>query len=336
MYTDEDLNLAVDKGIFSSNAVAQFRHYVSDQKQTLLVDEENFRLITGFNDVFVVIASALLMFSLAWLGSTVSPLLGDGLLAVSAWGLAEFFVLKRRMALPAIILLLIFLAAVFAGPIITSVHYMGEPNGTAFIISGILTALAARLHWLRFRVPITVAAGTAGVIACSLGLVYSLFPFSQTLLMPLAFVSGLVTFALAMYWDASDRSRLTRYSDVAFWLHLLSAPLIVHPIFASLGILQGVESISSAVIVVVLYIGLAILSIVVDRRAIMVSSLIYVLYAFSSLLETYGVVSYSFAITGICIGSSLLLLSAFWHNSRERILRFIPQGLQLYLPSVRV
>jgi hypothetical protein len=30
-----------------------------------------------------------------------------------------------------------------------------------------------------------------------------------------------------MWWDSSDRARLTRRSDVAFWLHLLAAPMIV-------------------------------------------------------------------------------------------------------------
>jgi hypothetical protein len=331
MYTDEDLSSAVDKGIFTPDSVGQFRDHIAAHKHTSLVDEENFRLITGFNDVFVVIASALLMFSLAWLGARVSPLLGDLLLGASAWGLAEFFVLKRRMALPAIVLLLLFLGAVFAAPLLF--NQPAEPSGTAFIISGIVTALAARIHWMRFRVPITIAAATAGVIACVLGLMHSVYPLSETWLLSMAFIAGLGTFALAMYWDAADRTRQTRYSDVAFWLHLLSAPLIVHPIFASLGILQGLESMASAVFVLLLYVTLAILSIAVDRRAIMVSSLIYVLYAFSSLLENYGVLSYSFAITGICIGSSLLLLSAFWHYSREQVLQWLPQTMQMYLPS---
>lgn len=332
MYTDEDLKTAVECGIFTDDSVGQFRNHISAQKNTLLVDEENFRLITGFNDVFVVIASALLLFSIAWLGSTVSPFAGAVVFAGTAWGLAEFFVLKRRMALPAVVLLVLFLAGVFAAPLLLNQH----PTATSFVISGILTGIAARLHWLRFKVPITVAAATAGIIACIIGFMHSVYPFTANWIMPMAFFSGLVTFGLAMYWDASDRTRQTRYSDVAFWLHLLSAPLIVHPIFSGLGILQGVGSLYSAIFVVALYVLLAVISIAVDRRAIMVSSLVYVLYAFSSLLETYGFVSYSFAITGICIGSTLLLLSAYWHTSREKVLHLVPQPIQLFLPSLRV
>ena len=52
MYTDEDLTQAVDKGIFSQDSVQQFRKYVSDSRHTPAVDEENFRLLTGFQRCF--------------------------------------------------------------------------------------------------------------------------------------------------------------------------------------------------------------------------------------------------------------------------------------------
>src|SRR5437588_323954 len=48
--------------------------------------------------------------------------------------------------------------------------------------------------------------------------------------------AGLITFALALAWDMSDPMRRTRRSDVAFWLHLLAAPAIVHPAFGLLGL----------------------------------------------------------------------------------------------------
>jgi hypothetical protein len=163
--------------------------------------------------------------------------------------------------------------------------------------------------------------------------VFAIFPDSKQLILPLTFISGLCTFAIAMYWDASDRDRLTRNTDVAFWLHLFAAPLIVHPIFSVLGILNGKETLLSIALVILLYIFMTGVSITVDRRAIMVSSLAYVLYAFTNLLKTYGVVSYSFAITGICFGLSLLLLSAFWHKSRVKVLKLLPDSIKIYLPA---
>ncbi len=137
-----------------------------------------------------------------------------------------------------------------------------------------------------------------------------------------------------MFWDASDRSRTTRHSDVAFWLHLLSAPLIIHPVFSSLGIFSGDQSLSNMGVVVGLYFLMSLISLAVDRRAFMVSSLIYVLYALSNLLKAYGVVGSSFAVTGLFIGSALLLLSAYWHTARAGLVKRLPASLQQVLPEI--
>ena len=41
---------------------------------------------------------------------------------------------------------------------------------------------------------------------------------------------GIAVFLAAMKFDMSDRNRVTQRTDIAFWLHLLAAPLIVHSI----------------------------------------------------------------------------------------------------------
>jgi hypothetical protein len=46
-------------------------------------------------------------------------------------------------------------------------------------------------------------------------------------------------------------------------------------------------------------------------------------------------VSYSFAITGLYIGATLLILSAFWQNSRKNFLKLIPEILLLRLPELK-
>ena len=64
----------------------------------------------------------------------------------------------------------------------------------------------------------------------------------------------------------------------------------------------------------------------------MVSALTYVLYTFSTLLKTYGVVSLNFAFTALAIGIGLLMLSAFWQSCRQAVLRFYPTSLQERFP----
>ena len=78
------------------------------------------------------------------------------------------------------------------------------------------------------------------------------------------------------------------------------------------------------------------ISIAVDRRALMVSSLVYVLYALSSIIKTYGGVGYSFALTGVFMGGALLLLSAYWHRTRERLVGNLPDLVKEYIPKVKV
>lgn len=112
MYTDEDLYAAVREGIFEEPAVERFREYIANKANTKSVDEENFRLISGFNDIFVSIAAFVLMISAGWLASQAAPALGYGVVAVLSWLLSIFFVQRKKLALPAILFLMSFAVGV--------------------------------------------------------------------------------------------------------------------------------------------------------------------------------------------------------------------------------
>ncbi len=333
MYTDEDLNFAVREGVFSAESVEEFRTLLSEQKNAPSVDEENFRLISGFNDVFVVIACMLLLFSSLWVlkSATGNDSLGLIPFTILSWCLAEFFVLKRKMALPAIVLLLSFIGGLFA--LVISVF--SEPSENSFMLAAAISTVAAYFHWLRFRVPITIAVGAAAAVGLVVSVALSIFPDAKNWFLVIIFLCGLITFSLAMYWDASNTMRTTRHADVAFWLHLISAPLIIHPVFSSLGVLDGNESIGSMAIVIFLYIIMTVVSIVIDRRAFMVSSLVYVLYAITTLIKAYGDLGYSFALTGAFMGGMLLLLSALWHRVRASLVIALPSTVKRYIPEVQ-
>jgi len=331
MYTDEDLNAAVVKGLFTAESVASFRKDMAQSSQTHAVDEENFKLVSSFNDIFVVIACLLLLSSASWVAQSLHLPLALFVLPILAWCLAEFFVLKRKMALPAIVLLLAFVGGVFSA----CVSLFAVPTEISYMMATATSAIAAYVHWRRFRVPMTVAAGAAACVGFLVFSTLAMFPGMKDWVLLLIFVLGVGVFLFAMYWDALDRERVSHHSDVAFWLHLLSAPLIAHPIFSGLGILDGNESIMSMMIVILLYLLMTLVSVVVDRRAFMVSSLIYVLYALSNLLKIYGMIGYNFALTGVCIGMGLLLLSAFWHTVRSHLVALLPYAIQQYVPKAK-
>lgn len=337
MYTDEDLNHAVDKGIFTASSVDEFRRDQQSAKQVTIADEENIRLIGGFNDIFIVIACALLLFSSLWAVRTIDPRLGLATFVVLSWLLAEFFVLKRKMAFPAIMLLLAFIGGVF-NLSMAVFSFLGEQ---ATMVATGASVIAAYCHWRRFNVPITIAAGTAATIGFIVSAFVSMFATPDTVnvltdwILVVIFSCGILTFLFAMYWDASDRERITNRTDTAFWLHLLSAPLIIHPVFLSVGILNGDESISSIAVIIALYIAMSLISIIIDRRAFMVSSLVYVLYAISSLMSMYGDVGTNFAMTGMAIGAALLLLSALWHPVRSMIVTALPNAIKQFVPDAK-
>lgn len=351
MYSESDIDGAVEAGALSAEAAASFRAHVAAMRAVPAVDEESFRLLTGFNDIFVSIAAALMLVAMGWLGNGVrlfapehgpSPLIGFAV-AGAAWGLAEYFTRARRMALPSILLLLAFAGGLFAGfGILFGVLLDATETelGDGRVVAGTLALAAALtaggvwLHWRRFRVPITVAAGAATVAGLALSLIVAAAPSLADNLLPLLFVAGLAVFALAMWWDMSDRTRTTRRSDVAFWLHLVAAPMVVHPIFAMMGMLEGTAAPAQAAIVILLYIGLGFVALAIDRRALMVSALIYVLYALSSLIESSGAVDLSFGLTALIIGSALLLLSAFWTAARRLVVGHLPGDIAARLPVV--
>jgi hypothetical protein len=346
MYSESDLTAAVAAGAISPQAAQALRDHVAAGQHAPAVDEEHFRLITGFNDIFVSIAAVILLVAMAWIGASIATPLAGVLVAASAWGLAEFFTRQRRMALPSIILLLAFVGGIAAAQIGLLVDngesWFGtnpDKRLTSVIVAGVglITAASAFFHWRRFMVPITVAAGTAAIVATVIGLILAAIGpdnVEPTMVLSLVLVGGIGVFAFAMNWDRSDRSRQTRRSDVAFWLHLLAAPMIAHALFSLLGVNDnGTISAGGAIGVLGLYLLFGVIALAVDRRALLVSALAYVLFALTQLFREFGAVELNIALTALVIGSALLLLSAFWQNARGIVVGILPQGVRDMVPA---
>ncbi len=89
-----------------------------------------------------------------------------------------------------------------------------------------------------------------------------------------------------------------------------------------------------AVLVIALYIVMAVIALAIDRRALMVSSLVYVLWALNGLFDQFGAVETNIALAALVIGSALLLLSAFWHNARGLVVKPLPEAITNRLPVI--
>jgi hypothetical protein len=363
MYSQQELDEAVAAGAITADAANALRDYVAKQRTVAIPDEEQFRLITGFNDIFVSIAAAILLFAVGWIGQSIGQATGLFIsdhgeigpsflaplfIAATSWGLALFFTARRRMALPSILLLLAFVGGVLVTSGFLLVEIIGPDRfnndnqllgATVGAVSAAIAAGAAWLHWRRFHVPITVAAGAAAVAGLFLAIVVGIVQpgdshSAMNLILGFVLLLGIGMFLFAMWWDASDRARLTRRSDVAFWLHLLAAPMIAHPIFTLLGVTNGTVSTGVGLLVVGLYILFGLTALAVDRRALLVSALAYVLYALTELFKRFGAVELNIALTALVIGSALLLLSAYWHQARRIVVNRLPASLQSRLPNL--
>ncbi len=361
MYSEQDLQSAVAAGAISSEAAGALRAHAASLRSAPVADEEQFRLITGFNDIFVTIACALVIFASASVGGAVASWLGGALVAAACWLMAEMFTRKRRMALPSIVLLLALAvglgvaAAELVGLLMPS-HQMKhtyEAGGTTGFyiettrypwqepvmaaVGGLVAALGALLHWLRFRVSITIAAGIGAVVLLLLSVVAAATDQdlgNNAFIAPAALVCGLGVFAYAMKWDLSDTVRQTQRADIAFWLHLLAAPLIAHPLFYWMGVTSGDEIGSLAAVgVLAIYILFGVVALAIDRRALLVSALAYVLVAMGQLFQNYGAVELNIALTALVIGSALLALSAFWSPIRSALVAKLPGSVQSRLPG---
>lgn len=356
MYSQNEIDEAVAAGAISRDSAVALRSFIEGQRSMSVPDEEHFRLITGFNDIFVSVAAAILLVAVGWIGQSLgesarlvvggegpSPLLGL-FVAASAWGLALFFTARRRMALPSILLLLAFVGGTLLTAATSIVLLIGEAAfensetlvGVAGAASAAIAAAGAWVHWKRFRVPITVATGAAAVAGIALGLLVAVLGERaeglQNLILGFVLMLGIGIFLFAMWWDGSDRGRVTRRSDVAFWLHLLAAPMIVHPVFTLLGLNDGNATIGEGFVVILLYVALGVTAVAIDRRALLVSALAYVLFALEAMFREFGAVELNVALTALVIGSALLLLSAFWHQARQAIVGPLPEGLKGRLP----
>jgi MFS family permease len=364
MYSQQEIDDAVASGVITAEAADALRAHISRQRATAIPDEEQFRLITGFNDIFVSIAAAILLFAVGWIGQSIGQSTGLMItdhgesgpsflaplaVAGTAWALALFFTARRRMALPSILLLLAFVGGVLGTAAFVLVQIIGADQfnnnqgevlgATIGGVSAAIAAVAAWLHWRRFHVPITVAAGAAAVAGLFLAIVVAIVQpgdaeAAKNLILGFVLLLGIGVFLFAMWWDASDRARVTRRSDVAFWLHLLAAPMIAHPIFTLIGVNNGTLGMGEGLLVVGLYVLFGLTALAIDRRALLVSALAYVLYALTELFKQFGAVELNVALTALVIGSALLLLSAYWHQARRLIVTRLPSTLQARLPEL--
>jgi hypothetical protein len=349
MITDDHVARAIAQGILTPDQARRLQALAAPASAVPAAepapdpDDERFRLIGGFNDVFVTIGVGLLIAALFGLARVLEFTSGFSVLALlAAWGLSEIFSLRMRLALPSIVLGFMFAgaAAVLAGTLAHSALVAAGATediaaSWAFVTGAASAAIAALVHERRFRVPIDTAIAAGSGISAVMLAVSAAFPaWSDTLTVALTALFGIAVFLSALRIDATDPARVTRRSDVAFWLHMLAAPMIVRSVMP-LATGGGTEiDALRAFFMLAVFALLGVVALVIDRRALLVSGLTYagiaIAYLLSQSVDQEGL---GLSLALLSLAALVLALSAGWRSLRRTIVPRLPLGrLHAHIP----
>jgi hypothetical protein len=351
-FEKSDISRAVDAGILTPQDAAAFEKFLSHGELPVLAggsfDGETPRLVRGFHDVLI---------SMGLIVGTIGIVFGLGnfvaavILAVVSFVLAIYLTKRLRLALPSLVLALVFaFSASFLGltvgiSLLSAVSFESGLENTWILTGGfVVGALAAGIHFAAFRIPISFAMLVLG-LAAALGLVVSQFigvtPLSINLI---TLVISLALFLMAVRMDMSDPERRTMKSDYAFWIHLVTAPMLLGSL---MGLLFGKVGFSVTTLsmqtsdyltMMVVLAVLAAIAILIDRRAFLVSGLGYLGVAVYKLLQAGSVPDEGiglFSITLIVLSCLIVGIGLAWHQLRAVLLNLVPAATRQKLPPIR-
>jgi hypothetical protein len=272
------------------------------------------------------------------------------------WALAEAFSRRRRLFLPSIALCIaitgygaataLFTYVSLSGLVMKDVSF-GE-QGAPLVIRAIALAgtvgalLTVAAFYLRFRLPFSLGLGGSVSFLVLLALTFMAAPNQVFGLLPvILLLGGVLLFAAGLWFDTRDPQRTSRLSDNGFWLHLAAAPMILN---GSLGLAARLFNLSQdrtgafgmmsvgepafAAVTLLIVALLGFLSLLINRRALIVSALLTTGVAVGVLMNSVGLGAGALAAsTLLVLGAGVLILGASWHKLRRALLSHVkPDG----------
>jgi len=376
MLNASQLDRAVSQGIISREQVEALQKLaLGDQTQggeavlssdidfTVATQDEPFRLLKGFRDFFIAIGIVILSIGLSMLvgGGPFRFIVGDspsgfGLIAtdwtttggllvlvVIAIAISEWVTKSQRLPLSSLVLTLVF--ALWSGQFASAAFYslaisVGVDEVNLGVVNalvpyaGVIGAIVALIwHYKRYRLPFVLlplaSAAVLGILMLSGG-VFNADENSMLFRIVLG-LSGIGVFVIAMMFDMKDRYRTTRLSECAFWLHLLAAPMIVHSL-----LMNSIDGGLSAITMLLVVLVFAIFALIIDRRAMLVSALVYLGYSIFSIIgdiSFFGEFNNSASL--VVLGAMVLGLGLGWAPIRRFfVTNLLSASLRDKLPPV--
>lgn len=324
--------------------------------------EEDLRFIRNFHDVFLAMGLILLITGL-WIISEImtatAGFFGDGLngvrafiflragvafgLAFVCWLLAETFSRARRLSLPSIVLFIGYSGFVFQGAAQGYLGVMAQANdfdavrdairtldGFPLFLSVVMT-LSSLVFYMRMKLPF--AMGALGLSIASF--VFSIYILQEdwssegslsafgSAMLDLWLLAGVMLFVLGLYFDARDPERVTRLSDNGFWLHFFAAPILFFGVSAKI---TGGADVSPSVTLIIVGV-FAFISLLINRRALLVSGILTAIFALGQLVSDAGLSGmWASGTTLVLLGGAMVLLGGAWHGLRRILVAPFPKS----------
>jgi drug/metabolite transporter (DMT)-like permease len=148
---------------------------------------------------------------------------------------------------------------------------------------------------------------------------------------------GVALIALGIALDLRDPTRTGAWHEWAMWLFVVGSPLAVHPMFVTVirdRVQNGFSEGGMIALVLALAFIVSFVGLLLDRRSLVTSSLIYLASAFGYLLfRSVGDPISLLGIIPLIIGVYVILLGVAWQPIRRTVLHNLPgQAILQYLP----
>lgn len=363
------LKLAAGEGIISAEQAEKLVPYLAGQgvglsglakpadrpiepeePRSAVADTESPRFVRGFHDILITIGVVIALLGSWGIGSVFAALAAMIILA-------EILVRRQRLALPAVALTVAFTYWIGASTALFLDGKVDGLDGITVVLIAILPfpILLAAFYW-RYRVPLSLAATLASTLAAFMAFVLYLlskatgssdFLLSHNqLALSIILAAAIALFVLAMRFDLKDPNRLTRDADVAFWLHLATAPALLYAVLSFIFLNKNGSpsfiasdanlNLSDAFIVIAVVVALMLVGLVIDRRAFVTSGLVSLGAAIARLFQESGadLSGYIYVIL-LIVGAVVLVIGVGWSYFRAAALDLLPEALRSRLPPVR-
>ena len=216
------------------------------------------------------------------------------------------------------------------------------------LVAGLSALVPVAMFYFSFRLPFAgglFGVGLATLVALTL---FTIDPYTVGVWSPAVSVGiGGALLLAGIVFDARDPDRTTRLSGTAFWLHFFAAPILLSSVlnvvqlgwsldeadFANpenLNIIAAMASSSGqamqmAVVALIVIALFALVSLLINRRALIVSGLLTAGISIAVIVNQSGLEAPAVvAITLLTLGGIVVLLGAAWNPVRSILLAPVP------------